>query len=88
MAFNFSVNAQNPMIGVLFVKIGIQLQLLIVLIGHSGELIQYGIGQLTKEKSTEKIDGAVATIMALDRAIRCGNDSSASVYDDRGILFI
>ena len=41
-----------------------------------------------KEKSTEKIDGAVATIMALDRAIRCGNDSSASVYDDRGILFI
>ena len=41
-----------------------------------------------KEKSTEKIDGAVATIMALDRAIRCGNDSGASVYDDRGILFI
>jgi phage terminase large subunit-like protein len=41
-----------------------------------------------KEKSTEKIDGAVATIMALDRAIRCGNDNSASVYDDRGIFFI
>ena len=41
-----------------------------------------------KEKSTEKIDGAVATIMALDRAIRCGNVSTASVYDDRGILFI
>lgn len=41
-----------------------------------------------KEKSTEKIDGAVATIMALDRAIRCGNDTSASVYDNRGILFI
>lgn len=39
-----------------------------------------------KEKSTEKIDGAVATIMALDRAIRCGNDSGASVYDDRGLL--
>ena len=30
-----------------------------------------------KEKSTEKIDGAVATIMALDRAIRCGNDHGA-----------
>ena len=30
-----------------------------------------------KEKSTEKIDGAVATIMALDRAIRCGDDTSA-----------
>lgn len=41
-----------------------------------------------KEKSTEKIDGAVATIMALDRAIRCGNDTSESVYDSRGILFI
>ncbi|EFR90483.1 putative phage terminase, large subunit [Listeria innocua FSL S4-378] len=41
-----------------------------------------------KEKSSEKIDGAVATIMALDRAIRCGNDTSASVYDNRGILFI
>ena len=41
-----------------------------------------------KEKSTEKIDGAIATIMALDRAIRCGNDNGASVYDDRGILFV
>lgn len=41
-----------------------------------------------KEKSTEKIDGAVATIMALDRAIRCGNDRGASVYDERGLLFL
>lgn len=41
-----------------------------------------------KAKSTEKIDGAIATIMALDRAIRCGNTNSASVYDSRGILFI
>lgn len=41
-----------------------------------------------KEKSTEKIDGAVATIMALDRAIRCGNGTSESVYDTRGLLFI
>jgi len=39
-----------------------------------------------KEKSTEKIDGAVATIMALDRAIRCGNDRGASVYDSRGLI--
>jgi len=38
-----------------------------------------------KEKSTEKIDGAVATIMALDRAIR-NEASSGSVYDERGIL--
>lgn len=39
-----------------------------------------------KEKSTEKIDGAVATIMALDRAIRCGNYAGKSVYDTRGLL--
>ena len=41
-----------------------------------------------KEKSTEKIDGAVATIMALDRAIRCGTGSSESVYDNRGLLIL
>lgn len=41
-----------------------------------------------KEKSTEKIDGVVATIMALDRAIRCGNDNSESVYDQRGLLVL
>ena len=41
-----------------------------------------------KEKSTEKIDGAIATIMALDRAIRCGNSNTESVYDSRGILFM
>ena len=41
-----------------------------------------------KEKSTEKIDGAIASIMALDRAIRCGNDNGDSVYNHRGILFI
>ena len=39
-----------------------------------------------KEKSTEKIDGAVAAIMGLDRAIRCGNDTKESVYDTRGLL--
>ncbi|GHV27041.1 terminase [Clostridia bacterium] len=41
-----------------------------------------------KGKSTEKIDGIVALIMALDRAIRCGQDSSGSIYDGRGLLFI
>ena len=35
--------------------------------------------------ATEKIDGAVATVMALDRAIR-NEGSDGSVYDDRGIL--
>ncbi len=39
-----------------------------------------------KEKSTERIDGAVALIMALDRAIR--NVNKASVYDERGILVL
>ena len=41
-----------------------------------------------KEKSTEKIDGAIAAIMALDRAIRCGADQTESVYDTRGLLFL
>lgn len=40
-----------------------------------------------KEKSTEKIDGAVAAIMGLDRAIR-NEGSTGSVYDERGILSI
>ena len=42
-----------------------------------------------KRKSTEKIDGVVALVMALDRAIKGGAGSrSGSVYDERGILFI
>lgn len=41
--------------------------------------------KMDKEKSTEKIDGAVATVMALDRAIR-NEGSDGSVYDDRGII--
>lgn len=39
-----------------------------------------------KKKSTEKIDGAIATIMGLDRAIKCGNGNTGSVYDERGII--
>ena len=41
-----------------------------------------------KEKSTEKIDGAIATIIALNIAIRCGNQNTESEYDSRGILFM
>ena len=42
-----------------------------------------------KAKSTEKIDGVVATIMALDRAIRNGSGHvSGSVYDQRGLLVL
>ncbi|HSW63670.1 MAG TPA: terminase TerL endonuclease subunit [Dissulfurispiraceae bacterium] len=40
-----------------------------------------------KERSTEKIDGVVATIMALDRAIRHSGEDE-SVYNDRGVLVI
>jgi phage terminase large subunit-like protein len=38
-----------------------------------------------KERSIEKIDGAGATIMALDREIRCGGDSGESLYDERNL---
>lgn len=38
-----------------------------------------------KEKSVEKIDGIVASIMALDRCIRNGT-VSGSVYDERGVI--
>jgi len=41
-----------------------------------------------KEKSTEKIDGIVAAIMALDCCIRHKNDSIGSVYEERGIIVI
>ena len=40
-----------------------------------------------KEKSTEKIDGVIAAIMALDRAIRY-KEEIGSVYDDRGLLIL
>ena len=38
-----------------------------------------------KEKSIERIDGAVALIMALDRSIRHSCNTGGSVYDERGI---
>jgi phage terminase large subunit-like protein len=41
-----------------------------------------------KEKSSERIDGAVALIMALDCALRHSRESFGSVYDERGLLFI
>ena len=42
--------------------------------------------KLSKEKATEKIDLAVALVMALDRAIR--NETAGSVYEGRGLLFV
>ena len=43
--------------------------------------------KMDKSKSIEKIDGAVATVMALDRALR-NQGTQTSVYDSRGLLFI
>ena len=40
----------------------------------------------SKAKCTEKIDGAIALIMGLDRAIRCGNVNGESVYESWGLL--
>jgi len=37
-----------------------------------------------KAKSMEKIDGAVASIMALDRCIRNEGRTETSIYDERG----
>ena len=42
----------------------------------------------TTAKSTEKIDGIVATIMALDRCVRNQNATKASVYDSRNLFII
>jgi phage terminase large subunit-like protein len=42
--------------------------------------------KIDKEKSTEKVDGAVALVMALDRAMR--RQSTESVYDHRGFLIL
>lgn len=41
-----------------------------------------------KEKSSEKIDGIVATVMALDRALRHGTKQIESVYDGRGLIVL
>lgn len=42
--------------------------------------------KLDKEKSTEKVDGAVALVMALDRAMK--NQGGDSVYNHRGLLIL
>ncbi|MCC8169247.1 MAG: terminase large subunit [Oscillospiraceae bacterium] len=42
--------------------------------------------KMDKGKSTEKIDGAIATVMALDRAIRNQGVPQKSVYDEREII--
>jgi phage terminase large subunit-like protein len=39
-----------------------------------------------KAKSTQRIDGAVASMMAIDRAIKHKEDDGPSVYETRGII--
>jgi phage terminase large subunit-like protein len=41
-----------------------------------------------KDKSTERIDGIVALIMAIGRAMLPGEQPGLSVYEDRGILIL
>ena len=43
--------------------------------------------KIDKQKSTEKVDGAVALVMALDRAMKNQN-SGGSVYDERDMIFL
>lgn len=40
----------------------------------------------TKARSPEKIDGIIATIMALDRCVRHEQSPETSIYDTRGLL--
>ena len=44
--------------------------------------------KLTKAKSKEKIDGIVATVMALDRCVRHEAEQQESVYESRGLLIL
>lgn len=44
--------------------------------------------KMDKEKSTGKIDGAVALVMALEWAIRHGGDKNRSVYDERELFWV
>lgn len=43
--------------------------------------------KMDKEKSTERIDGAVIAVMALNRAIQ-NEGSTDSAYNDRGIIIL
>ena len=46
-----------------------------------------GNQKLDKEKSTEKVDGAVALVMALDRAMKNLNGGD-SIYNHRGFIVL
>lgn len=53
----------------------------------AAEMDPAGNIKASKKKSTERIDGIVATVMGIGRAIASGGDV-ASVYEERGVLSI
>lgn len=73
------------------------LQMAQVFVSKSGSNIGCHVAQIfidihnikmDKARAVERIDGAVALVMALDRAMRCGGAGNTSVYEDRGLLFL
>lgn len=44
--------------------------------------------KISKAKATEKVDLAVALVMALDRAVRNEGSGTGSVYEHRGLLYV
>jgi phage terminase large subunit-like protein len=44
-----------------------------------------GLIKPSKDKSTEKIDGVTALVMAIGRALFAVANQPRSVYDDRGV---
>lgn len=44
--------------------------------------------KLDKERSTERIDGAVALVMGLGRALLMGSEPEHSVYEERGVRYL
>ena len=44
--------------------------------------------KISKAKAVEKVDLAVALVMALDRAVRNENRPAGSIYEHRGLLFV
>ena len=60
-------------------------------VNGTGKIIKKGIFyeyRINRSWWEERIDGAVALVMALDRAIRHEESRTDSVYNDRGIIVL
>lgn len=44
--------------------------------------------KMEKEKIVELTEGSLALVIALDKAIKCGNNNKESIYNDRGIILL